>query len=1011
MENQPPLPSSIEEVESLIVTLYSPQTPHTTIVAVQDVLQHLQRSPEGWRLAQTLLDRPVHSTASDQVRFFGALTVIVKLNTESLSLSDDDASELLQNLLRWLGLAAADPVANLSTQKLCQALSTFYIHFPAMWPNCVKSLLLCLRTGQNVAHANVEHAPSIGEIVTGMDWRLVRVALNFANILVTDVGKTDMRIPKFSAVHKQLLQNASDVAELTHAGLTSTSENYVRLRRESIGSLQSWILYAQRLPAGGVLVGPLRTLVDPVIACLQDEELYESSVELLIDILSNYSNFFTGEHYSSIAMVFESAWGAQHLEKLLSGEFDFEPLQYGLLLLAFGDAHVEKLMQSPDKRSQSILRSLAALLTAKGHPVGEDLVFVPALEFWATYVETMIDSMYSGDGNYEPWVDAALALVRDVVGHCWAKIQYPPVQAFMSWDSSDRAGFTDARKDVGDLLQTVFTVDGRHIMTIFTEILNRFIPERAWAQIEATAYCLAALADCVSEDADYDELMGTIFSASYFDLLALGEANLPVRLRQTALSMIERYSEYFVRHSTHLPAALHLLFEAVATPTLSQAASKSIATLCSSCRSLLVPQAMAFLEQYKMLRSNRQVESIAEERIVSAIAAIIQSIPDEANKLDLSELLLSSVMSGLPACLELDANSNNNNSSSSSSLDHSPPLYVKAFTQCEKQAQEGQPAPTVAEVKLQASLIALRCMLGMARGLQSVNEPAVDVDRVHVAVASPFSSPASSAKLRQLQPEILDIILRAQRAFPHSSEIVDVLCSIFKAGFSETEPNLLVFPPDMVTGFLLEQTAQTPYIGSFVNTAHSFASSLAKHPSSCQVMEKSLSALVPWIFGMLQTLPEPNADTDLAQRGIEFVDTVLGKSLAALLRVEPSSQLEFFFMFSLNVLNGNEPLPKAAACDFWTTFLVLKPDDPELTAIVANAMNHLGPPLARALVFNIGGNASRSELDKLCEPLKKLVVQHPRASSWLEQALLDPGFPSDRVTAGDKTFFLKKVIR
>jgi hypothetical protein len=60
---------------------------------------------------------------------------------------------------------------------------------------------------------------------------------------------------------------------------------------------------------------------------------------------------------------------------------------------------------------------------------------------------------------------------------------------------------------------------------------------------------------------------------------------------------------------------------------------------------------------------------------------------------------------------------------------------------------------------------------------------------------------------------------------------------------------------------------------------------------------------------------------------------------------------------------------------------------------------------------NIGGNASRSELDKLSEPLKKLVSQHPLAQSWLEAALLDPSFPGSRISREDRGRFLKKVIR
>lgn len=94
-----------------------------------------------------------------------------------------------------------------------------------------------------------------------------------------------------------------------------------------------------------------------------------------------------------------------------------------------------------------------------------------------------------------------------------------------------------------------------------------------------------------------------------------------------------------------------------------------------------------------------------------------------------------------------------------------------------------------------------------------------------------------------------------------------------------------------------------------------------------------------------------------------------------------------------------------------SAFVAIKPDDPSVQAGFNNAIEHLGPLIARSLMQNIGGNASRSELDKLSDPLKKLVVQHPRAKQWLEAALLDPAFPSTQVSASDKSMFLKKVTK
>lgn len=74
-------------------------------------------------------------------------------------------------------------------------------------------------------------------------------------------------------------------------------------------------------------------------------------------------------------------------------------------------------------------------------------------------------------------------------------------------------------------------------------------------------------------------------------------------------------------------------------------------------------------------------------------------------------------------------------------------------------------------------------------------------------------------------------------------------------------------------------------------------------------------------------------------------------------------------------------------------------------------MEMLGPLLSQSLARNIGGAASRSELDKLSEPLKKLVNRYPKAKEWLEGGLSHPTFPSSKVTPEDKSMFVKKLIR
>lgn len=89
----------------------------------------------------------------------------------------------------------------------------------------------------------------------------------------------------------------------------------------------------------------------------------------------------------------------------------------------------------------------------------------------------------------------------------------------------------------------------------------------------------------------------------------------------------------------------------------------------------------------------------------------------------------------------------------------------------------------------------------------------------------------------------------------------------------------------------------------------------------------------------------------------------------------------------------------------------IKPENPATQADYSNAIEYLGPLLARSLMYNISGMASRSELDKLSDALKKLVIQHPRAREWLELAMFDPSIPTNMSSLADKSAFIKKVIR
>lgn len=64
------------QLGQLVQQLYLPGSPQN-VSSLENVLQRMQRSPQGWRLAEALLQ-----SGDSQVRFFGALTFMIKIKLD-----------------------------------------------------------------------------------------------------------------------------------------------------------------------------------------------------------------------------------------------------------------------------------------------------------------------------------------------------------------------------------------------------------------------------------------------------------------------------------------------------------------------------------------------------------------------------------------------------------------------------------------------------------------------------------------------------------------------------------------------------------------------------------------------------------------------------------------------------------------------------------------------------------------------------------------------------------------
>lgn len=553
-------------------------------------------------------------------------------------------------------------------------------------------------------------------------------------------------------------------------------------------------------------------------------------MELLTDILANFSSLLTEEHYKILTSILSSPWAQERYQRLVQDDFEFESFQFGQLLLAFGEARVGNLMRSDDEQSRSLLLSMCGLLSARGYPAVEDKVFIPALEFWSTYVETLTDEMYSSDTSPSSWGGPAVSFAMQAVSNAWQRVCFPPVEEFSQWDTSDRIGFSDARKEMADLLQSTYALAGPQLAFTFADLLLAALSTASWLRLEAAAFCIGSLSDCVKEDTRCDDALFSIFSSPLLPTLQANRSEMPARVRQTCVSLIEHYTEYFERNVALLPPALNLLFSLVGEPGLASPASKSICRLCSSCRHRLFPEIWAFLDEYQNIMTGQKLDCLSNEKILGGISCVAQGSPDESQRLSAFSRILNFIEEDLRRCIEWA---------------ESPPLTAGfpcgPGSRCLDDADVEKPA-------LHIGIRVLRCLASVGRGFQSPAEGPIEIE----CKARHRGEPGS--ELSEIQRRIFNVILRVETAFPTSGEAIETICSILRAGFSEFEPGPFVFPPKDIAHYLTGHGTHVPRIGAVVSTACSFVSSVEQQ-GELPNKQALLSEILLWVVGLTRNLP------------------------------------------------------------------------------------------------------------------------------------------------------------
>lgn len=720
----------------------------------------------------------------------------------------------------------------------------------------------------------------------------------------------------------------------------------------------------------------LRCLVPGLASLLTDkDEFYRNeAMDVFRDILESYTTFFQPSHMQTIARLI-----CKDVRPLLLRALkDQDPsgMTIAQLVIAYGIANIQQIVEQPENEvaAQIPLSLIFAILQAPGYPGDDDETSIHTIEFWNTYIEYVNEATYSSAAIETPqhWVSAAKTTCMAVLNLLWQKMRTPDAETAKQWSEEELEGFKEFRMDASDLILSMYVFLGTEMLQHLVTLALTSLETRTWQDLEAALFCINVLADNVLEDQTAEHIILHIFRSPLYRIVGDFSQAMPTQARRIAVDTLGAYGGCIERHAEFLPDTLRFLFASLENPGLYISAAKSIAELCKTCRSSLTGELDGFLAQYNRFTQGATSEPYTNEKVIGAIAAIIQAVsPESAKAQPLSALL--DIIEGMLA-------------------------YAVQYTD-----------PVAVDAK---RIEAIECLAAIGKNLQTDCDTPIDLYDENPP-RQDQGNHWCTAEGQAIQRRILDSCQKALQLLGYaSSGVVDGVCRTLRAGFTETKPGPFVFPPGMIISFMEQCSASTNNLESVLSM---IAVLVVQHSRKDQPrIDAEVQRVYQKVVIFLSEIGEPARDPEVAQGCIDVVNSMNPRYLNILLDTAGSGDMVRPILdFALKALDGQDLMPKRSAAEFWAG--VVKPSTAPTDENVCSRLEQIkiayGPPLVQTLMNQIAGRGQRSELNQLCEPLRAAIQTLPQAKGWISAALDSPELPviSETVGPGEKQRFAAAV--
>ncbi|KAK9478490.1 armadillo-type protein [Lipomyces japonicus] len=932
------LAEEFRRVEQKIIELYQPgdsQKIHET----QHELQQLQKSAEGWQLANMMLQSDVAN-----VRFFGALTYTVKLNTDWTSVPESMIPELISTLLSWFVRTWSGP--RFISQKLASTLVLAMVKFAKIWADPVLDVMMSIDQDRPCYGSTVNNEAQLDMCLTRLGTKVGSVFM-FCATVAEEIGRVEVSRQDRADLVAALNRSSQHVISLIKPILTADplriSDKEHAIVGEAMKCLKAWAMVIVSYDTMSRAMPALVDMIRGLISWLQrdnDEDLFPLTTDVLIEVMEWSEKLVPAATIDVLLGVLTSDW-AQRV--LASGDEDIAAALLNLLV-SFGELVAKDVARALDQdRPRRLVSLMLALASGPGVAVVQDAIVARTVEFWELLVEAVAydeDFPTSSDGSAAAAVTATMDAVLAAARTLRAKIMVPAESdAVRGWPTDAREGFFAFRRDVADVIETGYAiVHARMFADIAADIvgvlgkandINSSTDNGGdaiidWSMVEASLFCLNAMANGFgSEPVQEYEWLGRIIEAGLFDRLANDDRGATTQVRQTSVQFIGSALVGYLQTEAgqaQLPAVVTYLFGRLGADD-GGVAARSLATICEDCADVLRADAPTFVQAWAQIAAAPAdvVDWSVKERVAGGVASVVHAVPDQRDR----AVGLIAVVAGVEIMMD-------------------------------RIADEDDAAGV------------LRCFVAVAKAAGGDAGNNNDHDAI-------------DAELRQrVFTTIVKVAIGSR--FAGRLAVRQAAAAAIRQGFKEPQPGPFTFAADAVAEYIVAEV-RVVGVPETLQPVYSVACGLviASVTGAVEAVDRAVAAL----FEVATEPASPGAtDPDVRQGMLEVIDRLAQK--------RPAGVTSSHLVFAAAALDGPEPGVVRAASRAWTSYFA--------TAVEVDP--GAGKQALAAAGRAMQGHAARSVVRDHAAVIRAAMRRIPGpASAWLRQGLTPDSPAAQKVVA------------